>query len=69
MQAQSVETTRSEQIESRLQSFSERRKKIAEAQDVASPEDLKAKHDALTEQELRKRQARDEFDRHLTDIA
>ena len=69
LQAQSVETTRSEQLESRLQSFSERRKKIAEADSAASPEDLKSKYDELTEHELRKRQARDEFDRHLTDLA
>ncbi len=68
-QAQSVEATRSEQIESRLQSFSERRHKIAESEEKASPEDLKAKHDAISEQELRKRQARDEFDRHLADTA
>ena len=68
-QAQSVESTRSEQIESRLQSFTERRKKIAEAQEDASPEDLKSRHDELAELELRKHQARDEFDRHLTDMA
>ena len=36
---------------------------------MASPEELQANHDELVEQELRKRQARDEFDRHLTDIA
>ena len=69
LQAQSVESTRSEQLESRLFSFSERRKKIAEAQNDASPEELKNKHVELSEQELRKRQARDDFDRHLTDIA
>jgi len=69
LQAQSVESTRSEQIESRLQSFVERRRKIQEAQDSASPEELKTRHDELLEQELRKRQARDEFDRHLTDTA
>ena len=69
LQAESVERTRSEQIESRLQSFSERRKKIAEAQDDASPVDRKARLDELAEQELRKRQTRDEFDRHLTDMA
>ena len=69
LQAESVEATRSEQIESRLHSFAERRKKMTEAQEDASPDDLKAKYDELTEQELRKRQARDEFDRHLTDIA
>jgi chromosome segregation protein len=59
LQAESVEATRSEQIESRLHSFAERRKKMTEAQEDAE----------FTEQELRKRQARDEFDRHLTDIA
>ena len=68
MQQQNIERTRAEQIESRLQSFSERRRKIDEAQSDASPEELKAKHDQLAEHELRKRQARDEFDRHLTDI-
>ena len=69
MQQQNIEHTRAEQIESRLQSFSERRRKLDDAQSTASPEDLKARHNELTEQELRKRQARDEFDRHLTDIA
>ncbi|MGB5626469.1 MAG: AAA family ATPase, partial [Woeseiaceae bacterium] len=69
LQQQNVENTRAEQIESRLQSFSERRKKLVDAQTVASPEDLQARHDELKEQELRKRQARDEFDRHLTDTA
>jgi chromosome segregation protein len=69
MQQQNVESTRAEQIESRLHSFSERRKKLDDAQIVASPEDLKAQHGELVEQELRKRQARDEFDRHLADTA
>ncbi len=69
LQAQSVESTRSEQIESRLQSLSERRKKIDGAQEGASPEELKAKHDEAVVKELRKRQARDDFDRHLTDMA
>ena len=69
LQQQSVERTRSEQIESRLMSFGERRKKIAEAQYGASVEDLQINFTALTGQELRERQARDEFDRHLTDMA
>ncbi len=69
LQEQSVESTRSEQIESRLQSFAERRKKIQEAQSDASPVELQARFGELTEHELRKRQARDEFDRHLADIA
>ena len=68
-QLRNVESTRSEQIDSRLQSFSDRRKKLDEAQTGADQDELKSKFDELTNQELRKRQARDEFDRHLTDIA
>ena len=68
MQQQNIEKTRAEQIESRLQSFAERRRKIDESQVDASPEDLRVRFDQLAEQELRKRQARDEFDRHLGDI-
>ena len=68
-QQHNIESSRAEQIESRLQSFTERRKKIDVAQAVASPEELQGNYDDLVEQELRKRQARDEFDRHLTDIA
>ncbi len=68
-QQRNVEQTRSEQIESRIQSFNERRQKLDEAKSGASAEELKANLDELTAQELRKRQARDEFDRHLADIA
>jgi len=67
LQQRNVEDTRAEQIQSRLQSYFERQKKLENAQTVASPEDLQARHDELAAQELRKRQARDEFDRHLTD--
>ncbi len=69
LQQQNVENTRAEQIESRLQSFTERRKKLDEAQSSASLQDLQSRHEEIAEQELRKRQARDEFDRHLTDTA
>ena len=69
LQQQNVEHTRAEQIESRLKSIAERRRKLEEAQDSASPDDLQATYDDLTEQELRKRQTRDEFDRRLTDVA
>ena len=69
LQQQNVENTRAEQIVSRLQSVTERRKKLDEAQSSASLEDLKSRYEEITEQELRKRQARDEFDRHLTDTA
>jgi len=68
-QQRNVEHTRSEEIESRIQSFVERRQKLDEASSGASADDLKANFDELTAQEQRKRQARDEFDRHLTDIA
>ncbi len=68
LQQHSVESTRSEQIESRLLSFGERTKKLQEAQVDASPEDLQARYNDFAQQELRKRQARDEFDRHLTDV-
>ena len=69
MQQQNTEGARAEQIESRLLSFSERRKKIDESQVDASPEELQASYEQRAEQELRKRQAREEFDRHLVDIA
>ena len=69
LQQQNVEDTRAEQIESRLQSFTERQKKLEKAQSFASLEELQTKHNQIAEQELRKRQARDEFDRHLGDTA
>ena len=68
-QQQNIEHTRAEQIESRLQSFSDRRRKLDDAQNGASPEDLEAAHNALVEKEMRKRQTRDEFERHLADTA
>ncbi|MDH5455407.1 MAG: chromosome segregation protein SMC, partial [Gammaproteobacteria bacterium] len=68
MQQQNIEHSRAEQIESRLQSFAERRRKIDESQSNASPEELQVRYDQLAEHELRKRQARDEFERHLSDI-
>ena len=69
MQLQSIEHTRAEQLESRLQSFADRRKKIDEAQSEASPEELQAAYEQLAAKELRKRQAREEFDRHLADTS
>jgi chromosome segregation protein len=68
-QLRNVEQTRSEEIESRIQSFSDRRRKLDEAKSGASADELKINFDELTERELRKRQARDEFERHLADIA
>lgn len=67
-QVRNVEQTRAEQLESRLKSLLERRKKLAEVQQTASTEELKVRFEKFTEQELRKRQARDEFERAIGDI-
>jgi len=67
-QQQNVENTRAEQIESRLLSYTERRRKLDEARSTASLDGLKARHDELAAQEQAKRQARDEFERHRADI-
>jgi len=64
-----VESMRAEQIESRLLSLSDRAKKLDEAKSGANQDELKATLEEMTGHELRKRQARDEFDRHLTDIS
>ncbi|MEM7432496.1 MAG: chromosome segregation protein SMC [Pseudomonadota bacterium] len=65
---QNVERTRSEQIESQIQSYTERRKKLDDARADASIDELKAQFVDLSSVELKKRQARDEFDRSLADI-
>ena len=67
-QMRNVEQTRSEQIESRILSFTERRKKLDEATSGPSIDELKVSFDELTALEMGQRQARDEFDRHLADI-
>ena len=68
-QMQSVEQTRTEQIESRLNSLAERRQRLEEAKSGSDPEALQEKFDKLVIHEKRKGQARDEFDRHLVDIS
>ena len=67
-QQRNIENTRAEQIDSRLLSFTERRKKLDDAMTVANQKELQATFEDLTAKEQRKRQARDEFERHLTDI-
>ena len=68
-QQQSVEHTRAEQIESRLTGYEDRRRKLDEAREQADRKELNQRFDELTGTEQRKRQARDEFERHLTDTA
>ncbi|MDA0707086.1 MAG: chromosome segregation protein SMC [Proteobacteria bacterium] len=69
LQLRNIEQTRAEQIESRIQSFTERRKKLDDAKSDTSIEELKASCDELAALELRKRQARDEFAHHLDDVS
>ena len=68
-QQRNIEQTRAEQIESRIRGYSERRRKLDDARSSSDRDELKAKLEKLTEREQRKRQARDEFDRALADIA
>jgi len=63
-----IEQTRAEQIESRIKGYTDRRQKLDDARTAADRDELKAKFDDLTGQEQRKRQGRDEFDRHLVNI-
>ena len=68
-QQHNVEQTRAEQIESRIQGISARRRQLDDEHSGAASDDLKATVEKLTEEEQRKRQARDEYERHLKDVA
>jgi chromosome segregation protein len=67
-QTRNIEQSRAEQIESRIQSLSERRRKLEESEPLANIEELEVKFENLVAQEQRKRHARDEFDRHLAEL-
>jgi chromosome segregation protein len=69
LQVRNIEQSRVEQIESRMQSLTERRRKLDESEPLASIEDLKTNLEKLSAQEQRKRQGRDEFERHLADVS
>jgi chromosome segregation protein len=68
-QQRNIEHTRAEQIESRIRGYSERRKKLEEARTASDHETLKARLEELTDQEQRIRQARDDFELGLADMA
>ncbi len=68
-QQANVESTRAEQIQSRLDSLGERSQKIVEAQADTQRESLTESYDELVVREQKQRQAREEFDRHLADTA
>ena len=63
-----VENTRSELLNSRLESFDARYKKLKESQQTADPETIKEQFESLDTQEQIKRRAREEFDRDLVEI-
>jgi len=65
----SIEQSRIEQIDSRLKSLEERRRKLSDAEQSANPDELKECFEQLAVRAQQKRQARDEFERHLADIA
>lgn len=67
-QIRNVETTRAEQLESRINSLVQRHKKLEDEERDGNPDELRAKHARLVADEQRKRQARDEFERALRDI-
>ena len=68
-QISNVEQTRIEQIESKLSSLIERRSKLAETDSGSNISALQEQQEELAANEMRKRQARDEFDRQLKETA
>ena len=68
-QIRHVERTRSEQLDSRIKSLVDRRKKLDEAVLVTDPEEIRPTFEKLAADEQRKRQAREEFDHALADLA
>jgi len=66
-QTRNVEQTRTEQLRSRLESLAERHRKLSESQQAADPRTLKETFEKLAAEEQRKRQAKEEFERHLVD--
>jgi chromosome segregation protein len=67
-QISNVEKTRGEQLESRLTSLADRRRKLDESQQTANPQELKERFESLAGGEQRKRQAREEFERAIADV-
>lgn len=69
LQTRNVEQTRTEQLESRLNSLADRSRKLDESQQTADPQELKEKFERLATAEQRKRQAREEFERAIADVS
>jgi chromosome segregation protein len=67
-QQQHVEKTRAEQIESRVEAISDRRRKLDEARKDVGGEELHERLEEVVVEEQRKRQARDEIQQRLADL-
>jgi len=68
-QTKQVEQTRIEQLRSRLGSLSDRCRKLEQSRQMANPQELKTQFEKLAADEQRKRQAREEFQRAITDTS
>jgi len=68
-QTRNVEQTRIEQLDSRLASLADRRRKLEESGQTANPQELKERYEKLAVAEQRKRQAREEFERAIADVS
>jgi chromosome segregation protein len=68
-QISNVEQTRIEQIESKLQSLIERRRKLSETDSGANIEELQQRFEIGAENEMRQRQSREGVDRQLAETA
>jgi len=69
LQTRNVEETRAEQLQSRIGSLTDRKKKLDDSQETAKPGDLKSKFEKLSAKEQKKREAREEFARAIADIS
>jgi chromosome segregation protein len=67
-QIRNIEQMRMEEIESRINSFVERNRKLVEAENIDNLHDLQKIFETLSKQDVRKRQAIKKFDRDIVDI-
>jgi chromosome segregation protein len=68
LQTLNVEETRAEQLDARIGSLTERRKKLDESQKTAKPEDLQKKFEIASAREARARKTRDEFEQATSEL-
>ena len=66
-QTRSIEETRSEQLQSRIGSLTERRKKLDQSRETAMTRDLEKKFETLAAQEQGTRQTREDFEQAIAE--